>query len=154
MKFSTRHDVDMPAADLFAMLSDFDRLERILISRGAELHRIDPAEEPGIGIGWNAAFDWRGQRRELRMRVTQFERPEKLSVAGVSSAFDLSVDMTVLALSLAKSRLIFELDVRPRNMRARLILQTAKLGKGQLDRKFERRIGTFIDELAIEAGRA
>lgn len=106
MKFSTRHDVDMPAEQLFGALSDFDRLERMLISRGADLYRIDPSQEPGTGMGWNIAFDWRGRRRELRLRVTQFDRPERLSLGGVSDAFDLTIDMSVLALSRAKSRLI------------------------------------------------
>ena len=40
--------------------------------------------------------------------------------------------------------LIFETEVRPRNMKARLMLQTAKLGKAQLDRRFQRRIEDFV----------
>ena len=55
--------------------------------------------------------------------------------------------MTVIALTPGKSRLIFETDILPRGMKARLLLQTAKLGKSQLDRKFAGRIGEFITQL-------
>ena len=55
--------------------------------------------------------------------------------------------MTVIALSRTRSRLIFETEIRPRNMKARLMLQTAKLAKPQLDRKFDRRIAEFISDL-------
>ena len=66
---------------------------------------------------------------------------------GQSELFDLTIQMTVLALSLSKSRLIFETDLLPRGMKARLLLQTAKLGKSQLDRKFAKRIGDFVNML-------
>lgn len=68
-------------------------------------------------------------------------------MSGLSDSFDIVVDMTVVALGRNRSRLIFETEIRPRNMRARLMLQTAKLGKGQLDRKFTRRIDAFVAEL-------
>ena len=55
--------------------------------------------------------------------------------------------MTVVALSRTRSRLLFDTNVRPRNMRARLMLQTAKLGRGQLERKFAERIQLFVSEL-------
>jgi len=74
----------------------------------------------------------------------QFDRPERLGLTGVSTPFDLRLDLSVIAMSRQKTRLIFELDVRPRNMRARLALQTAKLGKGQLDRKIAKKVKAFV----------
>ena len=53
----------------------------------------------------------------------------------------------MVALTRTKSRLIFETDAQPRGMKARLLLQTAKLGKSQLDRKFAKRIGEFVNIL-------
>lgn len=147
MKFSTRIDTDLPADALFDIVSDFNRIERMLMHRGTRMVRIDPAQEPGTGIGWHIGFDWRGRPREMRLEVTRFDRPEVVGMTGESEAFDTDIRMTVVALSLTRSRLIFETDIRPRNMRARLMLQTAKLGKPQLDRKFERRISDFLSEM-------
>lgn len=147
MKFSTRRDTELPAEQLFQSISDFDRLERILMRRGAAVTRIDPAQEPGVGMGWNIGFDWRGRRRDLRLEVARFDRPEQMMLRGSSEAFELWLELTVVALSRERSRLIFEAEVRPRGMRARLMLQTAKLGKAQLDRQFDKGVGKLLAEL-------
>ena len=152
MKFSTRHDLDRPAVALFDGLSDFPRIERILTRRGVAVARVDPAREPGVGLAWDVAFDWRERRRELRLDVTRFERPETLALAGRSEAFEIAVELTVIALSRGRSRLVAEIEVRPRTMRARLMLQTAKLGKPRLDRNFARRVAQLAE--AVAAARA
>jgi uncharacterized protein YndB with AHSA1/START domain len=147
MKFSTRVDADKPAEELFRSLSDFDALERLMVGRGASVTRIDPAEETGITMGWHIGFDWRGKPRNMRLTVVRFDRPEHVALAGRSDALELSVNATVVALSRSKSRLIFETEVRPRSMKARLMLQTAKLGKAQLDRRYARRVADFIAQM-------
>jgi hypothetical protein len=93
---------------------------------------------------WDLAFDWRGQRRELRLVLVQFDRPERLALTGQSTPFDLRIDLSVVSLALQRSRLIFEIEVKPRNMRARLALQTAKLGKAQIDRKIAKKVEDFV----------
>ncbi|WP_347139619.1 hypothetical protein [Paracoccus sp. SSK6] len=147
MKFSTRIDTNIPASDLFDIAGDFSRSERALVARGVAVRRVDPAQEPGTGLGWVVDFNWRGQRRSVRLDVTRFDRPSHITLEGHSDQFDLSINMTVVALSRVKSRLLFETEVRPRSMRARLLLQTAKLGKSQLDRKYDQRITDFVTHL-------
>jgi hypothetical protein len=147
MKFSTRIDTDKSATELFDLISDFSRSERALVARGAQIRRIDPSQDPGTGLGWTIDFNWRGQRRTVRLDVTRFDRPSHITLDGHSDQFDLSISMTVVALSRVKSRLLFETEVRARNMRARLLLQTAKLGKTQLDRKYDQRIADFVAHL-------
>ncbi|MDQ1899651.1 hypothetical protein RAH32_04235 [Paracoccus sp. WLY502] len=147
MKFSTRFDSDQPSAELFGIISDFSRSERSLRARGAQVRRIDPAQDPGTGLGWIIDFNWRGQGRKVRLDVTRFDRPSHITLDGHSDQFDLSINMTVVALSRVKSRLLFETEIRPRTMRARLLLQTAKLGKSQLGRKYDQRIADFLTHL-------
>ncbi len=145
MKFSTRIDQEIPAEQLFAAIGDFDALERMLISRGASVVRIDPAKDPGTVMGWRIGFDWRGKARKLKLSVDRFDRPEAIGMQGRSEALDMTINATVVALNRSKSRLIFELEIRPRNMKARLMLQTAKLGKSELDKRFERRIREYVE---------
>ncbi len=142
MKFSTRIDKEVTAERMFDALADFDRIERILMRRGVSVSRLD-----NISAGaraWDIAFDWRGQRRDLRLVLVQFDRPERLALTGQSTPFDLRIDLSVVALALQRSRLIFEMEVKPRNMRARLALQTAKLGKTQIERKIARKVEDFV----------
>ncbi|MDM7459672.1 MAG: hypothetical protein P3W94_010070, partial [Paracoccus sp. (in: a-proteobacteria)] len=105
--------------------------------------RIDPAEDPGVVVGWALNFDWRAKTRRMKLVVTTFDRPELIELHGRSRALDIRLRATVVALSRTRSRLIFETEVKPRNMKARLMIQTAKLGKSQLDHRHARRIEGF-----------
>lgn len=147
MKFSTRLDRDLPADQLFDAISDLQRIERLLMRRGVQVQRIDPGEPAAAEYGWDLTFDWRGKERRLQLIPTQLDRPERISMRGSSESLDLALDVTVVALSRQRSRLIFETEIRPRNMRARLMIQTAKLGKAQLDRRFERRIQDLVEAM-------
>lgn len=151
MKFTLRHDTRLAAEELFTAISDFPRMERMLTRRKVQIARLDPAREPGAGIAWDIAFDFKGKRRELRMDVGQFDRPERVVFYAVSEPVTATITMTVIALTPRKSRVMFEVDARPRHMRARLLFQTAKLGKAQLDRKFADKVGGFLTELTGRA---
>ncbi|WP_199260435.1 hypothetical protein [Paracoccus binzhouensis] len=151
MKFSTRQDTDLPAEELFRAISNFGSIERLLVRRGASVRRLDALAQPGPGMRWQVGFDWRGRHRELDLELVRLDRPELVAIEGSSDQFNLALRMTVVALTPGKSRLIFEAEVLPRGMKARLLLQTAKLGKAQLDRKFAERIGDFVRRMAAEA---
>ena len=144
MKFSTRIDRDVTAEQMFDALADFDRIERMLMRRGVSVSRIDNISD--AARAWDLGFDWRGQRRELRLVLVQFDRPERLALTGQSTPFDLRIDLSVVALAVQRARLIFEIEVKPRNMRARLALQTAKLGKTQIDRRIANKVANFVDD--------
>lgn len=147
MKFSTRIDADQPAPQFFDKVNDFNRLEELLIERGASVTRVDPAKEPGTGMAWDIVFDWRGKERRIRMAATRFDRPEHVTMTGHSDSLEITIDSTIIALSQSRSRLVYEVDIHPRNMRARLMLQTAKLGKARLDRRYEQRIRELVADL-------
>lgn len=149
MKFSTRIDTNLHAERLFDIVGNFHALERLLIRRGGSVARIDPSNDPDISLGWNIEFEWRGKARRLRLAVTWFDRPDQMMLAGHSETLDLTVVATVVALTRTKSRLISETEIRPRNMKARLMLQTAKLGKAQLDRRYQRLIGDYVQQMQI-----
>lgn len=144
MKFSTRIDRDVTAEQMFDAMADFDRIERMLMRRGVSVSRIDNISD--AARAWDLGFDWRGQRRELRLVLVQFDRPERLALTGQSTPFDLRIDLSVVALAVQRARLIFESEVKPRNMRARLALQTAKLGKTQIDRRIANKVANFVDD--------
>ena len=142
MKFSTRCDVELPADRLFDAAADFHEIERMLVRRGALVRRVDPAH--GSPMAWHLAFDWRGRQRELDLAVTRFDRPELLEMRGHSATFELELAMTVVALSRSRSRMNLDAEVKPRSMKARLLLQTAKLSKGKIDRIFADRVGDYV----------
>lgn len=147
MKFSTRVDTDLSAAELYVLISDFDRIERRLTRHGAELSRKEPGQAAGPGNGWAIRFHLHGKARELTLDVARFDPPEALSFAGGSDSYEMRVDLNVVALAPRRARLIFALDLSPRTTRARLVLRTARLGKARLDRGFATRIERFVEDL-------
>ena len=142
MKFATRHDVDVPAERLFDVVADFDRIERVLVRRGARVQRTDPAK--GLPMAWRVAFNWRGRMREMALAVTRFDRPEAVEMRGEGEAFDMTVHASVVALSRRRSRLLLVADLKPRTIKARLLLQSARLAKTRLDNSFSDRIGEYV----------
>ncbi len=146
MRFTTRHDVDMPADRLFDALADFDRLERMITSRKARVTRLDPGEDSPMA--WDIEFNWRGKARKVRMRVTRFDRPQVIEMQGSAEALDLRVLAEVVALSQSRSRLDLTAEIVAQSMKGRLLLQTAKLTKSTLDRKFAERVADYVDGLS------
>ncbi len=143
MKLSTNADIGLPAARVFAALSDFAGLERLAVRRGADLRRADALEAPGVGMAWKGTVPFRGKRREAAVELTALDPAQGLSASGstVNFSFDLVVEL--LALSRERTRLRVGLDVRPRTLTARLLLQSARLGKGNLDRRFHARVAGY-----------
>lgn len=142
MKFSTRRDVDLPAERLFDAAADFHHIERMLVRRGARVQRVDPAR--GSPMAWHLTFNFRGRERELDLAVTRFDRPELLEMRGHADSFELFLTAEVVALSRGRSRLNLQVEVKPRSMKARLLLQTAKLNKGKIDRVFADRVADYV----------
>lgn len=150
MKFSVRNDTDLSGERLFSAISDFSQIERMLVRRGAKIQRLSPQLVAEKGMAWDLTFDFKGKARELRLEVDQIDRPEKIVILGTGESLLATITMTVIALAANKSRIIFETEVKPRNMRARLMLQTAKLGKANLDRKFAQKIEAFLSEITAQ----
>src|SRR5690606_21755457 len=140
-------DMDLAAEDLFRAVSNFKAIERLLVRRGVDLRRQDRLAGTAVGMRLQLGFDWRAHHREMVLELTQFDPPEALTLEGSSDQFNLSIRMTVVALTRTKSRLLFETEAQPRGMKARILLQTAKLGKSQLDRKFARHVGDLVTYL-------
>lgn len=149
MKFSTREDIEAPIAFVFAQLSDFEALERAAMRRGAEVIRLDRRPEPGPGMAWSIDFRWRGRDRKLLVDLRRYEPDIALQSAAESTGYNAVLDLSFAAMSRQRTRIGVEIDLRPRNLSSRLILQSMKLGKATLDRKLKNRVRHLAEDLAI-----
>ncbi len=147
MKFSTRQDCDLSSEALFDRLADFDRIALLLTRRGVQVTRLESGKG-GSAKAWELRVDWRGKPRIFSFELVQFDRPDYVKLKGASGNFDLTVEMSFIPRGREKSRLGLELDIRPRNMKARLMIQTAKLGKPALDKRFADWGGRFVQQMS------
>lgn len=154
MKFSSREDLEAEAPFIFDQLTDFSGFEHMARRRGVQSKRLDALQEIGPGMSWDIGFRFRGKPRTLILDLTRYERPECLEFTGESGSFNLVATVTVVALSPKRCRIIAELELRPRSLGARLMLQSARLGKGALTRKFAERVQLLARELEARAQKA
>ncbi len=137
MQFSTHADIQAPIAWVFQQLSDFPAFERQAMRRGADLRRVDDLPRPGLGSAWDVQFQFRGRDRQLRAEVTGFEVPSSLVITAVSPNMGGVSTVELVSLARTTTRMTVSLEVTAKSLSARLLLQSLKLAKGNLTRKFE-----------------
>ncbi|GLT11871.1 SRPBCC family protein [Sulfitobacter sp. PR48] len=140
MKFSTKEDVEAPIDAVFTMLCDFESFERSAMRRGAEVQRVDQMNVPGPGMTWRVAFDLRGKRRELELEMVTFDKPNEMVLESTSPGLLGQMRFELLPLSRSRTRILVELEIKPLNLSARLLVQSLKLAKNTLTRKYKLRV--------------
>ena len=147
MKFTTREDVEAPIDRVFDMICDFDSYERAAMRRGAEVRRTDSLTNSGVGMCWEAAFDMRGKRREIDIEMKKFDAPNGLGVFTVSTGLEGLGEIELLALSRTRTRISVEFEIKPTNLSARLLVQSLKLAKTSLTKRFKLRAAQYAKGL-------
>ena len=153
MKFSTREDIDLPLDQVFAQVSDFDQFERAALRRGVKIRRLDNHRNACAGMQWEMDFVLRGKERHLDAQMISFDPPNGMMFEGKSGGMlhHLTVDLTPL--SKKRTRLQLELELKPRSLPARLLIQSFKLGKQKLNKKFKQRVTDFARDIEKAATR-
>jgi hypothetical protein len=147
MKFSTKEDIEAPVEQVFAQISDFAGFERAARRRGAEVQRTDSLPAPAIGMTWAASFMARGRQRQLAVEMTEFEPPLKMRFHSVAQGLETDMTVELVALSRGRTRLSVALDLKPKSISARLLVQSLKLARANLNKRFHLRIADYARDL-------
>lgn len=143
MKFSTKEDIEAPIDVVFEMLCDFEVFERAAMRRGAEVQRLETNKEPGIGMTWHASFDLRGKRRELDLEIVEFDQPNDMALESTSPGMLSRTSFELMALSRNQTRVVVNLELKPLTLSARLLVQSLKLAKASLSKRFGKRVAEY-----------
>jgi hypothetical protein len=147
MKFSTKEDIDAPIEAVFAMLCDFETFERAAMRRGAEVQRTDTKSAPGVGMGWRGTFNLRGKRRQLEIEMITFDKPNEMVFECNSQGLMTLLTTELVALSKNRTRIMMSVDIKPLSLSARLLVQSLKLAKTSLTKKYKLRAAEFVKSL-------
>lgn len=147
MKFVAQEDVEAPIDFVFEQVTDFAAIERSALRRGAEVQRIDDLDETRPGMKWDAAFDLRGKRREMKLELTELDRPNGLVVASRSPNMAGKMALDLVALSRSRTRINVEIDMTPKTLAAKLLVQSMKLAKSNLTKRFKLRVAGYAKDL-------
>lgn len=148
MKLSTSEDIDAPIESVFEAVSDFAAFERRLLRRGIDITRDESTPHDQVGAHWNATVEWRGHAYEVDARLASINPSDGYVIESSSNGVECLASVDLVTLSETRTRLFVSFDLRPATLSARLLLQSLKLAKGNLTRRFEARVHEFAKDLS------
>ena len=147
MDFSTRYDVDAPIEFVWTQASNFTVLERQALRHGADVERKDTLATPGVGAEWDIRFQFRSKDREVNAKITTFDAPNRYTVISTSGSIDGVCVVDLVALSPKRTRLTVTLDLSAKSLGSRLMLQSLKMAKSGLNKRFEDRVASMASDI-------
>lgn len=154
MKFTSRADISASSEAVFDHVADFSPFAAEARRRGVIFRRTDALDRPAPGMTWQVDFHFRGRARHLELRASRFLRPEQIEYLGESHGFEVISTLHVVALAPYRTRLHVGVELRPRTLGARILLQSARLGRARLQHRFDERMGLFatmVEEQLLRA---
>ena len=147
MKFSTREDIDAPVETVYQAVTDFDGFERQILRRGIDLTRDETRPPDVIGARWNANFKWRGRPQDLEAELVSIEPNEGYAIESRTGGIVCMGVVDLVSLSKARTRMFVSLDLKPTTLSAKLLVQSLRLAKGSLSRRFKMRVADFASDI-------
>lgn len=148
MEFSSKVDVDAPAEYIFECLSDFQSFEKAALRRGADVQRVDSLETLGVGATWDVAFNFRGKKRDISVKMTEYLKPELACYEAKGQGIEAIMRIELVPMSKSRTRMTTSVTMTAKTMPARLLLQSAKLAKGQVTKRFDWMMDDFGRQLS------
>lgn len=154
MKFKSKEDLDVPIAQVFDMIADFERHERSAMRRGVKIKRLDSLEAPGLGAKWDIGFQMRGRERQAEVEVTGFDRPNEMTFEAQIQGLNSTVEVVLVPLSKTRTRLNVVGTLKPKTLSARLLVQSLKLAKKNISKRFDKKLAGLARDMEDPSGKA
>lgn len=145
MKFNTREDIEAPIDYVFTRITDFQGFERQAMRRGANLQRLDNTPVPTLGSAWDISFKFRGRDRKINAVIAKLEAPTDMRIDTTAKGLGGVTLVELVALSRTRTRISMTLEMTPKTLAARLLMQSLKLAKTNLIRRFKLRVSEFSE---------
>ncbi len=146
MEITAQEDIEGSLDTVFASLSNFEQFERAILRRGVEVRRLDTLDTPAIGMRWQSEFKYRGKMRNAEIELTRFDAPHSMQFQSKSAGLTVVTDVDCVALSRTRTRIGIVCHMQPKTLSARILVQSIKLARGSVQRKFRTRVSDFARE--------
>ena len=140
MQFKTHQDIQAPIDYVYQRITSFDGYERQALRHGAHVARRDGDGPVGVGTAWDIAFTYRGKDRQLRATIMDMTAPTNLAIETEAKGLASDTQVTLLALSQQTTRVEVIIALSAKSLSARLLLQSLKLARANLNSRFEKRV--------------
>jgi hypothetical protein len=153
MKLNAHHDIIAPIGAVFEALSDTVKWERASLRRGMLVKRRDGGIGLNAGARWDIQVTYRGRPRDLTLIAKEIAKPNQIIFEGGSNMFTALITVDLIELSARKTRASLSVETTPKTLAARIMLQSAKLAKSALQKRFAQRVGRAFAELEEQISR-
>jgi hypothetical protein len=143
MKLTAKTDLEVPAAFVYATLVDHPTWEREAVRNGIEIERPADSPERGVGASWLIRGQFRGKARKVLVKIDEETPSQRVGVTMDSPSMEGVARIEVMVLSPRRSRVRIDLEVKPKTLAARLMINTMRLAKGRVQARFEKGLGTL-----------
>lgn len=147
MQLTAREDIEAPLDRVFAELTDFEAIERQALRRGITVQRTDTVAGKAAGMQWSTRFSYRGKPRTADITLTNYAPPERLVFGCVIGGLETETRVELVPLSRGRTRIGVTSDLKPKTLSARLLVQSLKLAKGGIDKRFRHRMAGYATDL-------
>ncbi|MAO00638.1 SRPBCC family protein [uncultured Roseovarius sp.] len=147
MQFTGREDIEAPIERVFEEITDFQGFERSALRRGADVRRTDKLKVPGVGMSWHAVFKLRGKQRKVDVSVVDYDPPNGIKLGLISPSIEGQMIAELVALSRGRTRMTVTLVLQPRTLAARLMMQSLRLARNNLTKRFKVRLAEYAAEI-------
>lgn len=154
MNFTTHKDIDAPIEFVFQKVTNFDSYERQALRRGAVVSRVDGNGPVRVGSAWDVAFTFRSKDRRLRATIAEIASPDRMIIDTAATGLNSVTSVTLVALSPKVTRVAVAVELLPKSLSARLLLQSLKLAKANLNKRFAKRIDEQVVGIAQDYKRS
>ena len=141
MKLTAKIDLEVPAAFVFDTLTDNASWEREAIRNGVEVSRPPGAPDRGLGAAWQMRGHYKGKPRKVLIVIEELVQDQRIGLSLDSPSIDGTARLEVMVLSPRRSRLRVDLEIKPKTLAARLVVNTMRLAKGRVQARFEKGLG-------------
>ena len=145
MKFSTREDIEAPLDHVFEKVTAFDSFERSMMRRGVKIS--SNTHICGPGTIWNANFQFRGKNRNIDLELKGLYPQSGYDVEFISGGIEGTSKVELVPLSNSRTRVFVETILSPKTLSARLMVQSLKLAKSNLTKRYKARISKLAGEV-------
>lgn len=147
MNFSTREDVEAPIEYVFSQVSDFASMERSALRRGADVQRVDELTTTEPGMAWDARFKMRGKKREVQMELVEYDPPNGYVLGSRSPNMGGRLVVELVALSRNRTRMRLDVELEPKSLSSRLLIQSLKLARRNLSKRMNDRFADYARDM-------
>ncbi|SFI94435.1 SRPBCC family protein [Jannaschia pohangensis] len=151
MKFVATEDIAAPIDVVWARVSDLEGFEARARDRVTGLVRTPPGPA-AQGSKWTGRAEVMGKTREVTVTAEALDAPNRLMAAAATDGMDVTIDVVLESLAPARTRLTVTTEAKAKTLTARLMLQSAKLARQAMAKRYKARVANFAARVEKAAG--